>query len=115
MDTLTKAERSEQMARVRNKDTKPEWVVRRMLHSLGYRYRLHRRDLPGSPDLVFPSRKVVVFVHGCFWHGHHCPRGKAPSSNKGFWNKKISGNKTRDLRNTRALRRLGWSVITLWE
>lgn len=114
MDTLTPAERSERMSRVRGKDTKPELLVRRLVHKMGYRYRLHVRKLPGIPDLVFPSRSKVVFVHGCFWHRHaKCARW--PKSKLDFWQAKLEGNKKRDDKNRRALRRLGWGVAVVWE
>jgi DNA mismatch endonuclease (patch repair protein) len=116
VDTLTVAERSERMSRIRSKDTKPEMLVRRLLHKLGYRYRLHRRDLPGIPDLVFPSRKKVIFVHGCFWHAHsRCSVANVPKSRRPFWRAKFSRNKRRDGSNERLLRRDGWHVFTVWE
>ena len=118
MDTLSPAQRSERMARVRGRDTKPEWLVRRTLHQLGYRYRLHRRDLPGTPDLVFPGRKKVIFVHGCFWHGHDAPECKLarlPKSRKEFWNTKICRNAERDAMALEALKNLGWGVYVVWE
>lgn len=116
MDTLTVAERSERMARIRSKDTKPEMVVRRSVHQLGYRYRLHRRDLPGVPDLVFPSRKKIIFVHGCFWHAHaRCTVANRPKSRKSFWLAKFRRNKERDRANEELLRRAGWGVLVIWE
>jgi DNA mismatch endonuclease (patch repair protein) len=116
MDTLTPAERSERMALVRAKDTKPELLVRRLVHGMGYRYRLHRRDLPGTPDLVFPGRSKVIFIHGCFWHRHaRCALARLPKSRGDFWLPKLTANAERDARNVRALRRLGWSVLTIWE
>ena len=115
-DVLTREQRSFNMSRIRGKDTKPEMVVRKLVHSLGYRYRLHVRALPGCPDLVFPSRQKAIFVHGCFWHRHHCKRGSPkPKTRKGFWEKKLAGNKARDARHRRELRRLGWKVLTIWE
>src|SRR4249919_3514880 len=114
-DTLTPAERSERMSRIRGKDTKPELWVRRMLHSLGFRFRLHRKDLPGRPDLVLPKYDAVVFVQGCFWHAHHCQKGRIPGTREAFWKAKFEGNKKRDVRNTRALRAAGWRVFTVWE
>lgn len=108
--------RSEMMARVRSKDTKPEKLVRSLLHALGYRFRLHRRDLPGSPDIVLPARKVAIFVHGCFWHGHSCKRaGRLPKTNADFWAKKLADNLARDARNRSALENLGWKVLVVWE
>ena len=103
------------MSRIRSKDTKPEMTVRRMLHGLGFRYVLNDKRLPGKPDLVFPSRRRVVFVHGCFWHGHSCGRGFRPKSNADFWAAKIDGNRKRDRTNARALRALGWGVTMVWE
>jgi DNA mismatch endonuclease (patch repair protein) len=114
-DTLTPAERSERMSRIRSRDTKPELCVRRYLHSLGFRFRLHQKDLPGRPDLVLPKYRAVVFVQGCFWHGHHCQKGRVPATRGAFWKAKFEGNKTRDARNTRALRAAGWRVFTIWE
>lgn len=117
MDTLTPAARSQRMGRVRSKDTKPEWTVRRLVHALGFRYRLHDRTLPGKPDLVFPSRRKVIFVHGCFWHRHgsRCPLTRLPKSKLGFWRPKLEENHKRDRKNTRALRAAGWAVLVLWE
>jgi len=116
MDTLTVAQRSDRMARVRGKDTGPELVVRRLVHRLGYRYRLHQRDLPGRPDLVFTGRGKVIFVHGCFWHRHkRCALARLPKSRGEFWLPKLEGNAARDTRNVRALRYLGWGVMTVWE
>lgn len=114
-DKLTSEGRSALMSRIRSKDTKPEMTVRRLLHGLGYRYVLHDARLPGKPDLVFPSRRKVVFVHGCFWHGHNCGRGFRPAKNADFWATKIDGNKARDRRNVRAIRAQGWGVLTVWE
>jgi DNA mismatch endonuclease (patch repair protein) len=91
-------------------------IVRRLAHSLGYRYRLHARDLPGCPDLVFPSRRKAIFVHGCFWHRHHCAMGdRMPKSRVAFWRRKLEGNRARDALRRRALRRLGWTVLVVWE
>lgn len=116
MDTLTKEQRSERMGRVRSKDTKPEMLVRRIIFGMGYRYRLHRRDLPGTPDLVFPSRGKVIFVHGCFWHRHGtCKYTRWPKSKLEFWKPKLEENHRRDKANRRALRRLGWRVLVVWE
>jgi DNA mismatch endonuclease, patch repair protein len=104
------------MSLVRSKDTKPEMVVRRLVHALGYRYRLHGSELPGRPDLVFKSRKKVIFVHGCFWHQHSCPSGnRIPKSRKEFWTAKLTGNVNRDRKAIVMLRRQGWRVLTLWE
>jgi DNA mismatch endonuclease (patch repair protein) len=110
--------RSAQMARVKDKNTKPEWRVRRALHAAGLRYTLHDPRLPGRPDLVFPSRRVVVFVHGCFWHRHPdptCKLARLPKSRLDFWEPKLAANAARDERNTRALQELGWRVEILWE
>jgi len=104
------------MARVRGVNTKPEKVVRSFLHTLGYRFRLHVNDLPGKPDIVLVRHRKIIFVHGCFWHGHRgCRRSQRPSSNRGFWNKKLSGNIERDKKHIRTLRRLGWRTLVIWE
>lgn len=109
-------ERSEIMRRVHSTDTKPELIVRKLVHSLGFRYRLHRKDLPGKPDLVFPGRKKVIFVNGCFWHGHKCKRGnRIPKKNREYWKEKISTNRKRDKRHVEGLSKEGWSVLTIWE
>jgi DNA mismatch endonuclease (patch repair protein) len=115
MDTIKAEERSALMSRIRSKNTKPELVVRSLLHRLGYRFRLHRRDLPGSPDIVLPRHKKIVLVQGCFWHGHNCRLASKPKSNVGYWSEKILKNKARDERNIRALQVAGWNVIELWE
>lgn len=115
VDTLTPAERSERMSKIRGTSTAPEMCVRRYLHGQGLRYRLHSRDLPGRPDLVLPRYKVVIFVHGCFWHAHSCQMGRIPSTRTAFWKDKFETNKARDSRNIRKLRRLGWRVLTVWE
>ena len=116
LDPLSPAERSKRMSLVRGKDTKPELIVRRMIHAQGYRYRLHVPALPGNPDLVFPARKKVIFVHGCFWHRHtNCAMARIPKSRNGFWLPKLNGNRDRDLRNRRKLRALGYKILTLWE
>jgi len=103
------------MAAVRSKNTQPEIVVRRLLHGLGYRYHVHAANLPGSPDIVLRKRQCVIFVNGCFWHGHDCPRGAPPSSNTKFWLPKINKNRDRDLRVQRELKEGGWRVLTIWE
>jgi DNA mismatch endonuclease, patch repair protein len=104
------------MQSVKSKDTGPEMYVRRLLHRQGYRYRLHSKVLPGCPDLVFSSRKKVIFVHGCFWHGHHCARGnRIPVHNREYWVKKIERNKKRDQKAARLLRQLGWERKVIWE
>ncbi|MGK2957258.1 MAG: very short patch repair endonuclease [Acidimicrobiales bacterium] len=116
-DHLTISERSKNMAAIRSVDTAPEVTVRRVAHSLGYRFRLHRRDLPGNPDLVFPKYRAVVFVHGCFWHQHSAEscRARPPKTKVDYWIPKLQGNVERDRRNVRRLRRLGWRVMTIWE
>ncbi len=115
-DTLSPEERSERMGRVRNKDTKPEMHVRRLVHSLGYRYRLHSGRLPGRPDLVFPSRGKVIFVHGCFWHRHEgCSRCRLPKSRLDYWVPKLEKNRLRDAENQAKLLELGWDVLVVWE
>lgn len=103
------------MSRVGGKNTQPEMLVRKVAHSIGYRYRLHVSRLPGRPDLVFASRRKVIFVHGCFWHGHTCKRGAPPATNMDFWNAKLTRNRERDKANIRKLRRDGWRVLVLWE
>jgi DNA mismatch endonuclease (patch repair protein) len=114
MDRISKPERSALMAKVRTKNTAPEVLVRRLLHRAGFRFRCHYRNLPGSPDIILPKYRAIIFVHGCFWHGHKCKRGALPSSNKQFWEKKISRNRARDLKNLRALRRMGYHVTIVW-
>jgi DNA mismatch endonuclease (patch repair protein) len=104
------------MRAVKSKDTAPELLVRRLLHSKGYRYRLHRSDLPGCPDLVFPSRKKVLLIHGCFWHGHDCARGsRVPKTNTDYWTKKVARNRARDVRSREQIEAAGWKVLTVWE
>ncbi|MBZ5639200.1 MAG: very short patch repair endonuclease [Acidobacteriia bacterium] len=116
MDTLTPSQRSERMARVRSRDTKPELAVRRVVRGLGFRYRLSVAELPGRPDLVFRRQKKAIFVHGCFWHRHAgCPNCRLPKSRLDFWRPKLEGNRQRDRRNMRALRALGWLVLVVWE
>lgn len=117
-DKLTKARRSANMARIKSKDTKPELKVRRAAHALGYRFRLHRSDLPGKPDLVFARRRKVIFVHGCFWHQHadpSCLDGRKPRSNSSYWDTKLESNLNRDRTANLELQRLGWDVLTVWE
>lgn len=115
-DRLTPERRSENMRQIRSRDTAPEMAVRRLLHRLGYRYRLHVRELPGRPDLVFPSRRCVLMIHGCFWHGHQgCRESRMPSTNQQYWVPKLEKNYARDRDHLRALRRLGWRVIIIWE
>ena len=116
MDSLSPAERSEIMARVHSKNSRPELCVRKLVFALGYRYRLHAKDLPGHPDIAFRKRRKVVFVHGCFWHRHAaCELARMPKSRLEFWRPKLEGNKIRDEKNKRALVRQGWKVLTIWE
>ncbi|HDR14899.1 MAG TPA: DNA mismatch endonuclease Vsr [Desulfobacteraceae bacterium] len=115
-DVFPSEKRSWIMSRVREKNTSPELKVRSLVHRLGFRFRLHRKDLPGKPDLVFPSRKKIIFVHGCFWHGHDCSRGKRePKSNTEYWVEKIRRNTERDSRRQSELKALGWDVLVTWE
>jgi len=115
-DTLTPEQRSKLMSRIRGRDTSPEMTIRRLVHSMGYRYRLHRRDLPGTPDLVFGPRRKVIFVHGCFWHLHQgCPLARRPKSRTDYWWPKLEANRQRDKRNQQALEDLGWKVLVIWE
>jgi len=116
MDIISPKQRSELMSRIRGVDTRPELIVRRLAHSLGYRFRLHRRDLPGNPDLVFPARRKVVLVHGCFWHRHSsCRFAYKPKSNREFWANKFAANRVRDRRAIRQLRAAGWDPLIVWE
>ena len=118
MDTMTSAERSERMSRVRNKDTKPELRVRHLVSAMGYRYRLQYKKVPGRPDLAFPGRRKAIFVHGCFWHRHpdqSCPLARLPKSRLDFWLPKLEGNRSRDLRKEQELRERGWSLHVVWE
>lgn len=103
------------MAHVKSKNTVPEIKLRSMLHRLGYRFRLNRKDLPGKPDIVLSKYKSIIFVHGCFWHGHDCSRGRRPKTNEEFWNDKINGNIKRDQLNATKLKELGWQVLVVWE
>lgn len=117
-DTLSHEERSKRMALVKSRNTKPEMLVRRLLHSLGYRYRLHRKDLPGKPDIVFPSRRKIIQVHGCFWHQHpdpYCKLARTPNSRQEYWLPKLQRNREHDQANNAALENLGWQVIEVWE
>ena len=116
MDKLTPERCSRNMGRIGSKDTKPEMLVRRLVYRLGYRYRLHAKDLPGKPDLVFRSRKKVIFVHGCFWHQHKgCSEGRVPTSRESYWAPKLAHNVHRDQEHIRALKLLGWRTLVLWE
>jgi len=118
MDTLSKAQRSERMSRIKGANTKPEMAVRRLLHGMGYRYRLHQSNLPGKPDIVFRPRQKVIFVHGCFWHRHpdpKCPLARLPKSRLEFWQSKLDGNRKRDLKNQAELTHMGWQCLIIWE
>src|SRR5947209_5891081 len=116
MDIYSREKRSELMSKVRTANTSPEIIVRRQLHSLGFRFRLHGKTLPGKPDIILPKYKIIIFVHGCFWHHHrNCPKSKLPTTNKEFWSEKIASNVTRDAKKTAALRKLGWHVFVIWE
>lgn len=115
-DTISREQRSKVMALVRSKDTKPEMAVRKLVHRLGFRYRLHGQKLPGRPDLVFKKRKKVIFVHGCFWHRHeNCNHARMPKSNTDFWIEKLNQNKIRDDKNVETLAQLGWENLIIWE
>lgn len=115
MDKVSAKQRSENMRRIRQRNTAPEIQVRRSLHSMGFRFRLHRRDLPGKPDIVLPRHRVAIFVHGCFWHLHDCRDGRIPKSNVDFWTKKLTRNCERDEQHLADLTRLGWDPIVVWE
>lgn len=116
MDKLTPERRSANMRAIRSKDMKPEILVRRLAHSLGYRFRLHRKDLPGKPDLAFIGKRKAIFVHGCFWHQHDaCREGRPPRSNSSYWFPKLARNVERDLENVRDLAKGGWQTLTVWE
>lgn len=115
-DTLSQTERSERMSRIRGKDSNPEKELRCLVHAMGYRYRLHVRDLPGKPDMVFPGRRAVIFMHGCFWHRHEgCNLARLPKSRTTFWKEKLEANRQRDQRNQEQLTERGWRVLTVWE
>jgi DNA mismatch endonuclease, patch repair protein len=114
-DRISPQKRSANMARVKNKNTKPEIEVRKILHRLGYRFRLHGQNLPGNPDIVLPRHRKVIFVHGCFWHSHNCPRGRRPLTSVDFWNDKLDRNLTRDAARQQDLRASGWAVLVVWE
>jgi len=116
MDVFEPEKRSEIMRRVKSGDTKPEMRVRRILHAMGYRYRIHRKDLPGCPDIVLPRHQKIVMVHGCFWHGHDCPAGrKKPKTNTAYWIDKLTKNRLRDAANLAKLEAMGWHVLVIWE
>jgi len=116
MDTFSKSKRSEIMSKISGRDTKPEILVRKYLFSEGFRYRKNVKRLPGKPDIVLPKYKTIIFVHGCFWHGHkNCIASKLPESNIEYWTNKISTNKKRDFKNKKLLKKLGWNIIIIWE
>jgi len=114
-DIYTKQKRSEIMSKISGKETKPEILVRKFLFANGFRYRKNDKRYPGKPDIVLPKYKTVIFIHGCFWHGHNCPAGKLPETRKEFWRKKIQGNIDRDNRNVEELKKQGWRVIIIWQ
>jgi DNA mismatch endonuclease, patch repair protein len=114
-DIVDKSTRSRMMAGIKGKDTKPEIIVRKALHAAGFRFRLHHKGLPGKPDIVLPKFKAVVFVHGCFWHGHECAKFRWPKTRPLFWQKKILGNKSRDHLTRKALKSVGWTPFVIWE
>lgn len=114
-DIFSQTKRSDIMSKISSKDTKPEILVRKFLFSKGFRYHINVKTLPGKPDIVLPKYKTIIFVNGCFWHGHNCKKGKLPSSNTDFWKEKISNNKSRDAKNSDLLVKLGWKVIIIWQ
>ena len=115
MDRLSKEDRSRNMAAVKHKNTKPEMRVRSAVHRAGFRYSLHSSKLPGKPDLALSKYRTAVFVHGCFWHGHNCRRGRRPTTNVIFWDKKLAQNIARDKKNRKSLQKLGWKVVSIWQ
>lgn len=115
MHNTPSEKRSAIMRSVKSKNTRPEIIVRQIIYSLGFRYRIHRKDLPGSPDIVFPGRKKAIFVHGCFWHWHGCKRSRMPKTNSEYWEAKIQRNQERDKRNCTALADIGWQALIVWE
>ena len=115
VDVLTADQRRLNMSRIRGRDTKPEMLIRRALHAQGFRYRLHDKGLPGCPDIVFPRYRAVIFVHGCFWHGHNCPMFRLPATRREFWETKINANRARDVAAHEELIIAGWRVLTVWE
>lgn len=118
MDIVSPQRRSQNMRAIKSKDMKPEMAVRRLVHSMGYRYRLHRKDLPGKPDLVLPGKRKVIFVHGCFWHQHKdkaCKIVRRPKSNKNYWNAKLERNQQRDIENQKKLVAMQWDYLIVWE
>ncbi len=114
-DNLTKEQRSKNMSRIRSKNTKPEMIVRKKLHSLGYRYSLHKKELPGKPDLYLKKYHLAIFVHGCFWHQHGCEKTSKPKSNKSYWIEKLKKNVSKDKNNKKKLLDMGFNVLTIWE
>ena len=115
VDRVSEKRRSYIMSSVGSKDTGPELAVRKLLHSLGYRFRLHKRGLPGSPDIVFQKRKKAIFIHGCFWHGHNCKYGRLPKSKTEYWEPKIKKNQERDKNNLKRLKELEWEALVVWQ
>ena len=116
MDVFSPEKRSQVMSRIRSKDTKPEKIIRSILHKLGFRFRINRKDLPGKPDIVLPKYKTVIFVHGCFWHQHEgCKYAVMPKSNTNYWKPKLTKNVDRDKLNVKRLNEIGWNVLTIWE
>ena len=115
VDRISSEARSALMSRVGQRNTKPELIVRKILHARGWRYRLHAKALPGTPDIVFPALRKAVFVHGCFWHGHNCKLGKVPATRREFWLQKLAANQDRDHRQLSALEELGWTALTVWQ
>jgi len=114
-DIFTKQKRSEIMSKISGKETKPEILVRKFLFANGFRYRKNDKRYPGKPDIILPKYKIIIFIHGCFWHGHNCPAGKLPETRKKFWETKIKGNIERDNRNITDLGKQGWKVLTIWQ
>lgn len=115
MDVFSREKRSKIMSHISGKNTQPELLVRSLLHTMGYRFRLHRKDLPGKPDITLPKYRKVIFIHGCFWHGHtDCPRAKRPTTNKKFWLEKLDKNRVRDKESIYKLKELGWEVLVIW-
>jgi len=114
-DHVSQEDRSRIMKEVRSKNTSTELAVRKLIYSLGYRYRLHYKELPGKPDLTFIGRKKAIFIHGCFWHAHECPKGRPPKSNLAYWLPKLERNKARDIENINSLSSLGWKTLTIWQ
>lgn len=115
MDSMTRKERSSQMGLIGNKNTKPELAIRRIIFAMGYRYRLHGKEIPGRPDLVFKGKRKVIFINGCFWHRHECKMGRMPKSNLTFWQSKLESNRLRDLRNLERIKEIGWASLVIWE